>query len=368
MNIFNEKMKRGMWSITLALTACVSCSTEEQIGVTRLQIAQQSPAFLQTGFQLQLNASIIPDDATNSTLVWSSSNTRVAEVDPQGLVTGLEDGDVTITVQAEEDPTLEDTIDLSVNDASFTMVFDNTTTVTILTDPELDYEYQIDFNGDGIFPQTFETGDVTSAAADLNGDGPHLIRIRGKFPAIQFGVVASDNAQRIALKDNMSKKIIDIPQWGNIAWSSMHKAFEGCENLVVTATDIPDLTGVEDMADMFKNAKRADPDVRHWEVSQVVDMSGMFEGAARANPDMSRWNITKKLLNMDNMLDNSGISSIDYAGALLNFRDRAQQQTINTITLGAADKTFCDFALAAKDSLQEFRGWQFIDAGTVNCN
>jgi hypothetical protein len=42
-------------------------------------------------------------------------------------------------------------------------------------------------------------------------------------------------------------KLLDISQWGNIAWTSMANAFQGCSNLTISAVDAPNLSGVTNM-------------------------------------------------------------------------------------------------------------------------
>ncbi len=50
----------------------------------------------------QLNASVIPSNAINQNLNWSSNNTSVATVDASGLVTGISEGTATISATSEE--------------------------------------------------------------------------------------------------------------------------------------------------------------------------------------------------------------------------------------------------------------------------
>lgn len=47
---------------------------------------------------VQINATVLPPEATNKHIGWSSSNTEVATVSPSGLVTGISAGIATITV------------------------------------------------------------------------------------------------------------------------------------------------------------------------------------------------------------------------------------------------------------------------------
>ena len=52
---------------------------------------------------LQLKAEVLPEDATDKTLEWTSSNPKVAKVDQTGKVTGLKPGKAVITCKAMDD-------------------------------------------------------------------------------------------------------------------------------------------------------------------------------------------------------------------------------------------------------------------------
>jgi uncharacterized protein YjdB len=54
---------------------------------------------------LQLNATILPVEAANKNVIWTSSNTSVATVSAEGIVTGLTVGTTTITATSEDDNT-----------------------------------------------------------------------------------------------------------------------------------------------------------------------------------------------------------------------------------------------------------------------
>jgi len=98
---------------------------------------------------------------------------------------------------------------------------------------------------------------------------------------------------RIAFDNGRDKdKITDIKQWGDVAWSSFEDAFYGCENMLVTATDVPNLSNVTDMERMFRDASSANPDTSNWDVSSVTDMSYMFYKTSSANPDTTNWDVS----------------------------------------------------------------------------
>ena len=54
------------------------------------------------GITEALVATVKPDDATDKTVAWSSSNPAVASVDSDGRVTGVAGGEVTIYAKAED--------------------------------------------------------------------------------------------------------------------------------------------------------------------------------------------------------------------------------------------------------------------------
>ena len=60
----------------------------------------KTEANIDEGKTLQLTATVAPENATDKTLKWESSNTAVATVSDNGLVTGVKAGEVTITVIA----------------------------------------------------------------------------------------------------------------------------------------------------------------------------------------------------------------------------------------------------------------------------
>lgn len=65
----------------------------------------------------QLSLGISPSDATYPFIVWSSSNTSVATVDQDGIVTGVAVGTVTITATADDGSEVYGTKTIAVNEA-----------------------------------------------------------------------------------------------------------------------------------------------------------------------------------------------------------------------------------------------------------
>ena len=63
-------------------------------------ILSQTRATLATGVIITLYATVLPDNATNKTVTWSSSDATIASVDQNGKVTALMSGNCTITATA----------------------------------------------------------------------------------------------------------------------------------------------------------------------------------------------------------------------------------------------------------------------------
>ena len=90
----------GSTQLDLEETICADTG-EEPIAVTGLNLTPTSVT-LEVGQQIQLNAQIIPENATNRTLNWSFTNEAVATVNTQGLVTAAGVGTGVIRVTSED--------------------------------------------------------------------------------------------------------------------------------------------------------------------------------------------------------------------------------------------------------------------------
>lgn len=63
---------------------------------------------------MRLTATVLPENATDKRVTWSSSNTSVATVDSDGLLTGVAPGKADITVACVADPSVKDTETITV--------------------------------------------------------------------------------------------------------------------------------------------------------------------------------------------------------------------------------------------------------------
>ncbi|MES2836771.1 MAG: BspA family leucine-rich repeat surface protein [Bacteroidota bacterium] len=113
-------------------------------------------------------------------------------------------------------------------------------------------------------------------------------------------VISPTNFQRININNGINcNRLIDVEQWGTTSWTSMQSAFAGCANLQISATDVPNLTGVSNMSYMFYfcSLLNSPTNINTWNTSNVNDMNHIFYGAKVFNQNIGQWNT----LNVTNM-------------------------------------------------------------------
>ncbi|MDX1357980.1 MAG: PKD domain-containing protein, partial [Clostridia bacterium] len=98
------------------------------------------------------------------------------------------------------------------------------------------FDFIVDW-GDGSY--TEHTGTATHT---YSVPGTYTVTVLGEFPHFGFGDTSD------------SKKLLSVEQWGDQAWGSMEQSFYNCSNVVINATDVPNLSGVDSMAKMFSGA------------------------------------------------------------------------------------------------------------------
>ena len=84
-----------------AQASCVVTVEKKIVSVASITLSQSS-ATITEGETLTLTATVTPNDATDKSIIWSSSNTNVAIVDADGKVTAKAEGTATITATAND--------------------------------------------------------------------------------------------------------------------------------------------------------------------------------------------------------------------------------------------------------------------------
>ena len=142
--------------------------------------------------------------------------------------------------------------------------------------------------------------------------GNHTVSISGDFTRIYL-----NNDQDIA------PKLVSIDQWGDMEWATMEGAFRGASAMIYNATDVPDLSGVTSMIDMFNGASSFNGNLSGWDVSGVTRMDQMFIDAVAFDGDISGWDVSSVSIMASMFVDASAfngdisgwdVSSVDIMG------------------------------------------------------
>ncbi len=113
------------------------------------------------------------------------------------------------------------------------------------------------------------------------------VKIWGEIEGFSFGGTGSR-------RGGDENKLVEIEEWGPLAFGNAGEYFSGAENLTITAADTddtPDLSGTEDMSSAFEGAHELDgiPNIGDWDMTAVTDASSMFRHAWSFDEDLGDW-------------------------------------------------------------------------------
>ena len=250
------------------------------------------------------------------------------------------------------------------------------------------YNYLVDW-GDGSV-----SSNVTGSISHSYGQsGVYDIKISGQFPAFRFG----------------DTNLLDVRQWGSTEWETLDRAFAGAVNMVMTATDAPNLSKVTNMRSAFYDASSFNTNINHWDVSNVTNMYGLFCVAVNFNQPLDNWdvsNVTSLESTFHNAIrfnqninnwDVSNVANMDFLfGGAIVFNQPLNNWDVSNVTsmrqlLGIAYKfnqpldnwdvskvTNMSYMFSHGDFNQDISNWNvsnvvdmrrmFIDANTFNQN
>jgi surface protein len=206
--------------------------------------------------------------------------------------------------------------------------------------------------------------------------GIYRVDISGTFPTFRL------------LNDY--EKILTVEQWGDNTWEQLRGSFQNAANVILVATDAPDLSLVTDMNSFLSGATNFNSNINHWNVSNVTDMRGMFNGATSFNQPLNSWDVSSvtefgggeeggmfqgasafnqsladwdvsSAQDMAGMFQDSGLTSENYSLILNAWAVLPSLQ--NNVTLGAEGIAYLDTATTARQFLIDTYSWTINDAG-----
>ena len=158
-------------------------------------------------------------------------------------------------------------------------------------------------------------------------------------------------------------KVTNLLQWGSSAWIGAYGMFGGCQNMVITATDIPDFSNSTNFQRMLRRTTFTNvPNIDQWDVSNATILSEVFYETA-CDPNISSWQITQ-VVGFNNFAQfPSAFTTSNYDNILIAWE--AQNPTNNVvISFGNTQYTSGGAAEAARTSLIN-SGWTITDGGAV---
>jgi surface protein len=149
---------------------------------------------------------------------------------------------------------------------------------------------------------------------------------------------------------------------------------------------------VTDMNSMFLSAPAFNQPIGTWNTAKVTTMFSMFQGATTFNQPVGGWNVANVTnmgsmffsakafnqplgamtlnanVNLNNLLDDSGLDCFNYSATLIGWSDNVL--TPGGRELGAADRPYGTNALSARTNLINNNGWTINDdeASGTNCS
>ena len=219
-----------------------------------------------------------------------------------------------------------------------------------------DYDFWINWGDDT--PTEKVTGDVINPSHAYTTIDTFTVKITGTFPHFYL-----NNDSRI--KD----KLLSVEKWGDIAWESMANMFHGASNLIINATDTPDLSSVTDMNSMFNSAAAFNQDIGGWNVSGVTDMNSMFNSATAFNQDIGGWNVSgvtdmNSMFNSDSAFDQDisswNVSGVTDMNSMFNSATAFDQDMSSWNVSGVTDMSSMFNSATAFD--QDIGGWNVSGA------
>ena len=137
------------------------------IGVTGITLNKESET-MEAGTTMTLVATVTPDNATNKTVTWTSSDESIATVDENGKVTALKEGEVTITASCG-DQSAVCTITVKAKEIPVTNVTLDQTSASIKVGENVTFKATVTPDNATDKTVTWRSSDESIATVDANG-------------------------------------------------------------------------------------------------------------------------------------------------------------------------------------------------------
>jgi surface protein len=222
-------------------------------------------------------------DAT-SACSWQSSDPSRASVDAQGKATWISNGSVDISATINSITT---TLSTTITTPIFTTVWKTDNAGVSAAD-----QITLPLVETGVYNFTVDWGDSTSHSITTWNDpnithtypapGLYTVKITGIFEGFRFNFTG----------DRL--KLLEVSEWGALTIGVHDAAFAGAANLVVTASDLLDLSGTTSLWRMFHSCHSLQqiPSIVEWDTSRIENWQEMFRGAVQFNQNIGMLDVS----------------------------------------------------------------------------
>ncbi|WP_375270038.1 hypothetical protein DOK67_0001195 [Enterococcus sp. DIV0212c] len=269
----------------------------------------------------QLTATITPDNATNKTVTWRSSDEKIATVDQKGLVTAQASGTVTITAETEDGKqTASSTVEVTSARGTYgttPWIWDEPTqTLTFKKGdfPATSYSINIQkliqedqLKGKKVKKIKFE--DTVS----LNKDSQYLFAYLNELEEIEG--IEKLNTSKVTNMSTMFYRTkitsLDLNTWDTSNVTNMSSMFKETKLKALNVSNW-NISKVTQLSEMFSSSTVESLDLKNWDTSKVTDMSSLFLGTKMTQIDIAQWD-TSNVTNMSHLFWNSKIAQLNVA-------------------------------------------------------
>jgi surface protein len=154
-------------------------------------------------------------------------------------------------------------------------------------------DFTLPLVSNGTYDFTVDWGDsaINNITIWNEAEATHTYASAGNYDIILNGTIdgftfdGSDSAS----------KVVDIKQFGGVNGAKLaFRAFLGCTQMDITATDIPNLSLIISMDQFFFNCNALvfNSSINNWDVSNITDMQQAFSGCTLFNQDIGSWDVS----------------------------------------------------------------------------
>ncbi|WP_025742934.1 BspA family leucine-rich repeat surface protein [Aquimarina pacifica] len=155
---------------------------------------------------------------------------------------------------------------------------------------------------------TINWGDGTIENNVTTPGHQHTYLLPGVYTVSISGLFERFNLESIPTS---ATNLLSVEAWGNLAVSELN--FFDAINLQINATDVPDLSGMTSLENLFNGATSVNADLSGWAVSSITNMSAAFQNATSFNGDITSW-VTSSVTDMSSMFNGASSFNQDIGG------------------------------------------------------